>query len=274
MELLFANGAAKVYAVPVTDADGYAAAFGAVEALEDVAIQVCDSMALSVQQALRDSVKSASASRRERLAVVCGGDGETATQLVERAEGINSERVVLVAPGGVGAACAVAGAIAGESDPAVPLGGAELSGITSLDTAWTDSEIDTLILGGVTPLEALGGAVSVIRGVTTRTRTGDAADTTWRELTTIRVVDDVIPTLRSALRTRFSRAKNTPQGREAIRSQVIVELENKMHDEIITGYDGVTVAAVEGNPTVCLVEFKFTVAHGLNQIWLSAHITV
>ena len=24
----------------------------------------------------------------------------------------------------------------------------------------------------------------------------------------------------------------------------------------------------------CLVEFAFTVAHGLNQVWLSAHITV
>ena len=28
------------------------------------------------------------------------------------------------------------------------------------------------------------------------------------------------------------------------------------------------------DPTVCLVEFSFTAAHGLNQIWLTAHITV
>ena len=28
------------------------------------------------------------------------------------------------------------------------------------------------------------------------------------------------------------------------------------------------------NPTVCLVTFSFTAAHGLNQIWLSAQITV
>ena len=47
-----------------------------------------------------------------------------------------------------------------------------------------------------------------------------------------------------------------------------------MAEEIITGYDGVTVSAMEGNPTVCLVEFRFTVAHGINQIWLTAHITV
>ena len=103
---------------------------------------------------------------------------------------------------------------------------------------------------------------------------GSAADSTWRELTTIRIVDDVIPTVRDALRARFRRAKNTEQSRGAIRSQVVLELENKLAREIITGYGEVSVEADADNPTVCLVDFSFTVAHGLNQIWLSAHITV
>lgn len=272
--ILLKNGAASVWAVPVAEESGYAAAFSALEKVEDLAAVVCDSVTLSVQQALRESVKNASEARRERLAVVCGEEGETASALVSRAESLNCERVVLAAPGGARAAAAVAGAIAGESDPAVPLGGAELSGISPAAQEWTDGEIDTLVLGGVTPLESSGGVVSVVRGVTTRTKTGAAVDTTWRELATIRVVDNVIPGLRDALRVRFSRAKNTEQGREAIRSQVIVELEQKKRGEIITDYDNVTVSAVEDNPTVCLVEFEFTVAHGLNQIWLSAHVTV
>ena len=83
-----------------------------------------------------------------------------------------------------------------------------------------------------------------------------------------------MPAVRASLRSRFHRAKNTEQSRGAIRSQVILELENKVAREIITGYDGVTVSALVDDPTVCLVEFSFTVAHGLNQIWLSAHITV
>ena len=87
-------------------------------------------------------------------------------------------------------------------------------------------------------------------------------------------MDDVIPTVRNALKARFRRAKNTEQSRGAIRSQVVVELENKLAREIITGYENVTVTADTENPTVCLVDFAFTVAHGLNQIWLSAHITV
>lgn len=64
------------------------------------------------------------------------------------------------------------------------------------------------------------------------------------------------------------------QTRGAVRSQVILELERKLASEIITGYGEVTVQPLEEAPTVCLVTFSFTVAHGLNQIWLSAQITV
>ena len=39
-------------------------------------------------------------------------------------------------------------------------------------------------------------------------------------------------------------------------------------------YGEVRVSALESDPTVCLVEFSFTVAHGLNRIYLTAHITV
>ena len=93
-------------------------------------------------------------------------------------------------------------------------------------------------------------------------------------MTTILIVDDVIPAVRAALRSRFSRSKNTARSRAAIRSQVIVELEKKLAAEIISGYDGVTVAASEEDPTVCLVEFGFSVAHGLNQVRLTVHIEI
>ncbi len=280
--LALKNGAGLVYGIPAgTD---YEDAFVTLEGLEDVAVVCCDSTELTVQQALRDSVKASAQARRERIAVVCGAKGETVTQLTTRATGLNDERVVLVAPGcldvdgdpvgGDLCAAAVAGLIAGQSDPAVPLGGAVLSGLTGLDHSYSDNEIDQLVQGGVTALESLAGQISVVRGVTTRTTTGGASDTTWRELTTILVVDEVIPGIRQALRAKFPRAKNTAQTRGAILSQVIVELEDRVAAEIIDSYEDVTVSALDSDPTVCLVEFAFTVAHGLNQIWLSAHITV
>lgn len=280
--LLLKNGAGAVYGVPA--GEDYAAAFQTAAELENVAVVCCDSTDVTVQQALRDSVKACAEARQERIAVVCGEPGETVSQLVARAAKLNDERVVLTAPGCLSAdgspvggdkcAAAVAGLIAGQGDPAVPLGGAVLEGLTGLDHSYTDNEIDQLVKGGVTALESLAGQISVVRGVTTRTTTGGAADATWRDLTTILVVDEVIPGIRQALRTKFTRAKNTAQTRGAILAQVIVELENRVSREIIDSYEDVTVSALESDPGVCLVEFAFTVAHGLNQIWLSAHITV
>lgn len=278
------NGAAAVVAVPVADEEGYEAAFDTLGGVENIRVMLCDSTQLAVQHALRDSVLSASAARRERIAVVGGAAGEEVSALVERAKGLNCERIVLVAPSsvdgedaavdGLSTAAAVAGAIASQSDPAIPLGGAELLGLKGLSQQYSDNDIDLLVRGGVTPVESVNGQVSVVRGITTRTSSGEVEDTTWRELSTILIVDDVIPTLRDSLRSKFRRAKNTAQSRGAIRTQVVLELENKMSREIITGYDQVTVSAHSEDPTVCVVEFTFTVAHGLNQIWLTAHIVI
>ena len=278
------NGAAAVVAVPVANEEGYQAAFDTLGGLENISVMLCDSTTLTVQQALRDSVLSASAARRERIAVVGAAAGEEVSALVERAKGLNCERMVLVAPGsvdgedaaqdGLSAAAAVAGAIAAQSDPAIPLGGAELLGLKGLSAQYSDNDIDLLVRGGVTALESVSGQVGVVRGVTTRTSSGEVEDTTWRELSTILIVDDVIPTLRDSLRSKFRRAKNTAQSRGDIRTQVVLELENKKSREIITDYDQVTVSAHPDDPTVCLVDFTFTVTHGLNQIWLTAHIVI
>ena len=282
LKLLFQGGAAIVSAVAVDEED-YASAFAALEGVENVQIVVCDSGELTVQQALRASLEAASSLRRERIAVV-GMSGATTTELTTRAKALNSERMALVGPdaldssgkelSGIFAAAAVAAAIAITRDPAIPLNGTKLYGLGGVSKQYSDNEIDMLVRGGVTPLEAVGGIVSPVRGITTRTTTGGADDTTWRELTTILIVDDVIPSIRQSLRSRFSQAKNTVQTRGAIRSQVIVELENKLRAEIIDGYSDVTVSVYEDDPTVCLVEFSFSVAHGLNQIYLTAHITI
>ena len=56
--------------------------------------------------------------------------------------------------------------------------------------------------------------------------------------------------------------------------QELQDLEKKVAEEIIDSYGEVTVTASEDDPTVCLVEFSFAVAHGLNQIYLTVHITV
>ena len=283
LKFLFANGAGAVKAVAVgkdeSEEKDYASAFAALSDEEDVGVMVCDSAAQSVHLLLKTAAEDASAARRERIAVI-GGSEETVAQMVNRAKAVNSERVVLVGPdiasddGGTMSAVFAAAAVAGNTDPSVPINGAELTLFGAAGKRLSDNEIDQLVRGGVTPIETVGGVSSPVRGITTKTSSGGAVDTTWRELTTILIVDEVIPTIRSALRTRFARSKNTAQSRGAIRSQVVLELEEMKSREIVDSYGEVLVSALKSDPTVCLVEFGFTVAHGLNRIYLTAHITV
>ena len=286
LRLLYENGASEVKAVRVAESgtvSDYTAAFRALAESDSARIVVTDSALTEVHQALRSHVETASENRRERIAIV-GGSGETVSAMLTHAAALNSERMVLVGPdaldeGGsrrsaVLGAAALAGRLAAERDPALPVNGVSLRGLGGAAVSLTESEIDSLVRGGVTPLDSLGGVLSPIRGITTRTKTGEVSDATWRELSTILIVDDVIPALRESLRSKFLRSKNTARNRGAIRSQVIVELERKVEAEIIEGYGEVAVRASGDDPTVCEVEFPFAVAHGLNQIYLTAHITV
>ncbi len=281
VELALQNGASAVCFSPVLDEDGYADALQRLNEKEEPYVIICDTPDKTVHAAVKAAVEKAAGLRRERLAVVCGEGNEDSAALIARAALLNAERVVLVAPGakdealpGPAMAAAVAGLIAGETDPAVPLGGAIVRGLSDVSMRFAEDAVDSLVRGGVTVVERLAGELSVVRGVSSRTKSGDAPDATWRELGTIRIVDDVIPGIRNALRARFTRSKNSEQVRNAIRSQVILELENKLRREIIAAYGEVRVEAMPDNPTVCLVDFSFRVTHGLNQIWLSAKITV
>jgi hypothetical protein len=283
--LLLRNGAAVIHAVPVSvgkaAASGeYEAAFAVLAADREVRLMVCDSRDAAVHALLLASITGASEDCRYRVGIVEAAG--TVAELTARAGELNHERMVLVSPvedagepaiPGT-AAAALAGVLAAETDPALPLNGAVLHGLRGLSANYNETEITTLVRGGVTPLECAAGTVSVIRGITTRTKTGNVADATWRELTTTMIVDNVIPDIQQALRARFTRTKNTAQTRSAIRTQVILELEHKVAREIIDSYGDVVIQVSEADPTICEVSFSFAVAHGLNQIYLTVHITV
>lgn len=288
--LLIKNGAGVIKAVPLIPGSGetapadsaYGEAFETLAAFENVKAIVCDSADAAVHGALKRAVEEADDRCKYKIGVVEGAG--TAAELAAAAGNLNSERIVMVAPGAMNSdgdtaqtgslAAAAAGAIISESDPAVPLNGAKLYGLGGVSSAYSDGEITLLVQGGVTPVECSNGDVTVVRGVTTRTKTGGAADATYRELTTVRIIDDVVPTVRDALKSSFSRAKNTARTRGAIRTRVILELEKKLAAEIIDGYGSVSVIQDDSDPTVCNVSFEFMVAHGLNRIMLTAYVTV
>lgn len=86
--------------------------------------------------------------------------------------------------------------------------------------------------------------------------------------------------MRSSRRSAARCARALPEARTPrraagpIRSQVVLELEEMKSREIVDSYGEVLVSASRATRPVCLVEFSFTVAHGLNRIYLTAHITV
>ena len=284
IRILLLNGAAAIEAVPVSvgaaavTAD-YTAAFAALMGKEDVTIMLCDSRDDAVFSEMKTAIEGASENCKYRVGIVEGAG--TVAEAAAKAQALNFERLIMVYPAveGDGAlfgasAAALAGVVSAGGDPALPVNGAELTGLDNFSRIFSDTEINTLVQAGVTPIESVYGSPCVVRGVTTRTKTAGVSDTTWRELTTVLIIDDVIPTVREALRVRFPRVKNTTQTRGAIRTQVIIELENKLKKEIIDAYGAVTAAADESDPTLCKVGFEFTVAHGLNRIVLSARISV
>ncbi len=284
VKILLLNGASIIEAVPTAintaaATANYEAAFAVLMSKAEISVMICDSIDPAVHNAMRIAISNASEAGKYRIGVVEGsGDISGA---VAKATALNCERLVMVYPpqgendsvcGAV--AAAFAGMLAAGGDPALPVNGAELLGIDLLPGVFSDTEINSLVQGGVTPVESGGGKATVIRGVTTRTLTAGAADTTWRELSTVLIVDNVVPAIRSALRVKFPRVKNTLQTRGAIRTQVIIELESKLKQEIIDSYGNVTAEADINDPTICAVGFEFSVAHGLNRIYLSAHISV
>lgn len=275
--ILFRNGAGLVYAVALADGD-YAQAFAALMEQDDIRFMVCGSHEAEDFALLRSAIEGGGERGKYRIGIAECGE-TTAAGLVAFAKNLNSERMLLVSHSPVngvdgGVAAAVCGVMAAESDPALPLNGAELQGLGYIGPNFSEGDISLLITGGVCPIETLAGAKTIIRGVSTRTLSGDTADYSWREINTAMIVDTVIPAVRDALKLRFSRAKNTAQTRGAIRTQVLVELEDFLRREIIDSYGDISAEADSSDPTVCLVGFSFTVAHGLNKIELRAHITV
>ncbi len=279
--LCLRNGAQTVLACPAgTD---YAAAIARVLTEKQAAYLVVDSEDETVQKALAQALCNAARQNNECIGLV------TLTQsdpdaLLARAKAINCERVALLAPGTTqgreetaqpaDAAACFAGQLAAQSDPAMPLHSMTLLGLSGVLGRYEEDTIDRLIRGGVCVLEAQGGAVCLLRGVTTRTQTEGEEDATFRELNTTLVADEVIPAIRRALRLQFSRAKNNYTTRNAIRNQVILELESRVEREIIGGYGEVSAEASTIDPTVCEVEFGFSALSGLSRIYLTAHVSV
>lgn len=276
--LLFDSGVSVVLAVPA--GDGYESALTALETAENVGAIICDATNIDDLTALKVRVAANSDARRECLGF-CGIDDPT--RAMEAARTLNCERIVFACPAvsskteGTRAAALAAAALAGKilasGDAAANLNGCAFP-LPTLPEPLPESTIQSLLEAGVTVFESVGGETECIRATTTRTMTSGAPDRSMTGVNTILIIDDVMQSVRSMLKSHLSGSRVNGSPLESIRSQVTIVLAEKQNDGLLESFSAPRCYASSSDPSVCVVEMSFAVAHAVSQIHVTAHIQV
>lgn len=263
-ECLLNAGVSPVWAAAA--GDNYAGVFARCEALDDVAAVVSDG---AVDELCRH-VNTCCEHGRERIGVVPANNVQDACAAAKTA---NSPHVVVVCDGaGKTEETAAAFTAATVAAPAgTNLNGVELA-VDEFEGALTDAEVEVLLKSGVTPVECRNHVAVVVRAVTSCTSALGRETRAYSSLSAVMAADDVVQTIRQAVRLRLKGMKNTPVTRESIASQIVVELENKKTQGVIDQYLPPIVRAHAQDAAVCVVTLQFQTAAEMSQIVISAQI--
>ena len=279
LKLCLANCGDPVYAVAVDEDTkvAYETALTALFAAAKPGILIVGSAREDVQLLLRETAEA-----NECLGVA-GMKGASADALVARAKALCCARIVLTGPDvlaqdeavadGFCAAAAVGGAIASLSTPVVPLHDVALFGLQSLSALYTDDELDKLLQAGVTPVQLSGGRMCALRILTTRATAEGPEGESFRSLNATLVTDELLRDLRAALAARFRAAQNSTLTRTAIRSAVLLVLQDYRARGWLSAFGDLRVYADAGDASLCRVEFTYSIPAGLHRIALSAQMT-
>lgn len=285
-KLALQNGALKVIAVSAGTSlnYNYEEAFKVLETQSDIYTVVCDSTSSVVHALLKESVLRSTQVQKERIGIISFGSYDDIKSVLSWAATFNSERMILTAQSpidqnstvvsGCFVTAAIAGLISQNVDPTSSFNSTMLRGISRISKILDEDSIDTYILNGLTPLEISLDEASIIRLVTSKTKNGDIVDSTFKDINTILIIDEVIPGLRNVLKNNLLGSKNNKITRSSIATQTVIKLQSYVEKEIIVSYEQPVVTVSEIDATVCIVKVSFTVSHGLNQIIISADIKV
>lgn len=285
------NGGSKfitVRAEETLDVADYDAALKILALEEAVNIVIFDSTDKIEHDKLRQHCVASADNGNERIAFVGHAVGVAKAVVETNAKALNSGRVYTAFPNlldsngdevdGIFVAAALAGAVAKEKDPALPMTGVRLEGFYGVAEKLEVLSVDQLIVSGVIPLKSNSGVITIVRAVSTYTKNGAAmADITWQELTTQRISDYVMKDMRARLASKYSRSKNTISTRNSIKSDVVTALLEYEASEYIEDVDSKNDASINVNPndpTRSDVKFKYDVVSPLNVIKLTGHLVI
>jgi hypothetical protein len=227
--------------------------------------------------------------RKPRVAVVGGALGEytgsVPTQTItNRAISLNSSRVMLVSPGiktfdvfgnSVTRApyftAAMVGGMLASVPAGTPLTHKYLSGITSLEVSFTPSDLDTLLLGGVCPIQfVLNKGFRVVQSKTTWL---GAPNFAANEISTQRAIDVVVRRVQDTLDDQLVGQKLAPETLAQAVSITETVLKQAIIDGLIVGnatnpaYSG--LSASTGGGDVIRVQFQMSPAIPANYVNIS-----
>jgi phage tail sheath gpL-like len=287
LETCFKNRAKRIAGVKITvtgselpaDLDAkYQAALDAILAESQIDYIVIDNNVSSIVNIGKTHCENATAENRPRKLVIWGGTTE--------ATNANSGRVWIVDNNlidsegvdvnGMHGAAAIASVISLETDPALPVHGLRLKGFGGVKAKKTIAEMDTLANGGVIPLEQVGGDVVIYRGVTSYTKDStSAADNTYSDITTMEIIDTVVPGVQRFLQNKYKRSKNTDGVRKDIEidvKTVLLVYEGLEYIEDVEESSNISATAVVGEPKKTRVDYNFDVVNALEEIQIYAHM--
>lgn len=242
-----------------------------------IVYQDSDADTLALLKAHADLVSSAVEQRPCR--VFCASQDTLANQAT-LAGNINYERIHIVGIRGCRnpafeIAAVVAAEVTKSFDPAMPFDGAPLTGLhcPAEKDWWLRTEQETLLHAGVTPLEVIDGELTIVRLVTTRSKTSGVADLTLIDTNTMAIMDGYSKAWRTRMRQKFGRAKLEDMTIDQVLTQtldVAYRLQALRWLQKVDDYKAGFIAQRDPNaPGRIIMEIPSPIVPGLHQIFAS-----
>lgn len=276
--------------VYASKAEAYEAAFRQSLADPEVMLIVLDTCDEEVFTPLAKHLKEAENADLYRYAVV--GIPASVTEnlkVIELAERLNSDRMFIGFPNlvdednitleGYMTAAGIASILNTKTDdPALPTNNLGVVGFGGVSAKIDEAAYTELMDFGVVPFVIEDGNPVIWRMVTTAQKStgAQALESIWHDATTRLIADDVLSTVLAKLKHNYKRTKNVTRILNAIRTDIISVLDQKLAVEIIEEFDPnlVTVVKDPNDRYGALADFEYKVVSPLYTITVTQHIKI
>lgn len=271
-------------------ADAYAAAYRQALTDTDIMLIILDTCDEDVYAPLAQHLKEAENADLYRYAVVgVPADVTDNLKVIELAERLNSDRMFVGFPNlvnddnitleGYMTAAGIASILNTKTDdPALPTNNIGVVGFGGVSTKIDEAAYTQLMDFGVVPFVIEDGNPVIWRMVTTAQKStgAQALESIWHDATTRLIADDVLSTVLAKLKHNYKRTKNVTRILNAIRTDIISVLDQKLAVEIIEEFDPnlVTVVKDPNDRYGALADFEYKVVSPLYTITVTQHIKI